>query len=178
MVDGFSYVDKIGWDNYNESTDLIAQIKEYLRRYGYYPESVHVDQIYRNRENRRYCKKHGIRLSGTPLGRPKKLTSENIEEIESQKQQIYQDEIDRIAIEGKFGQAKRRFTMNCIMARLADTAQTVIMVGFMVMNLEKILSSVLYFLFQLLFGLFPFGQVKPHPDYQIYDNKIIRYPAA
>lgn len=178
MVDGFSYVDKIGWDNYNESTDLITQIEKYRHRFGCYPESVHADQIYRNRENRIYCKNHGIRLSGTPLGRPKKLTAENIEEIESQKQQIYQDEIDRIAIEGKFGQAKRRFTMNCIMAKLSGTAQTVIMVGFMVMNLEKILSSVLYFLFQLLLRQFCFGQVKLHPDYLMIDNKLIRYTAS
>jgi transposase, IS5 family len=178
LVDGFSYVDKISWDNYNESIDLITQIEGYRRRFGFYPESVHADKIYRNQDNRRYCNKYGIRLSGPPLGRPKKPTAENIEELKHKREQIYQDEIDRIAIEGKFGQAKRRFTMNCIMARLANTAETVIMVGFMVMNLEKILSSGLYFLFQLLLGLFSIGQGKPHPDCLMNDNKFIRNIAA
>jgi hypothetical protein len=46
------------------------------------------------------------------------------------------------------------------MAKLAGTAQTVIMVGFIVMNLEKILSSGLYFLLQLLSRLFSAMQGK------------------
>ena len=70
LVDGFSFVDRISWDAYNESADLIAQIERYYRRFGYYPESVHVDRIYRTRENRRYCKGKGIRLSGVPQKNP------------------------------------------------------------------------------------------------------------
>lgn len=145
VVDGFSYVDKISWDNYNESVGLIAHIKDYQRRFGYLPESVHVDQIYRTKKNRQYCKELGIRMSGPPLGRPKKQTAENAEELKQKKKQTYQDEVDRIAIEGKFGQGKRRFSLSCIMAKLASTAQTVIMVAFMVMNLEKILANSLSF---------------------------------
>ena len=38
-------------------------------------ESLHVDQIYRTRENRAWCKERGIRISGPPLGRPKKSIS-------------------------------------------------------------------------------------------------------
>jgi len=146
LIDGFSFVDRISWDSYNESGDLIDQIEKYHKRFGFYPESVHADQLYRNRENRRYCRKHGIRLSGPPLGRPKKVTAENAEQLKREKQQHRQDEIDRIAIEGKFGQGKRRFSLARIMAKLAGTSEVVIMVSFMVMNLEKILSSCLIFL--------------------------------
>ncbi len=28
LIDGFSFVDKIGWDSYNESGDLIGQIRK------------------------------------------------------------------------------------------------------------------------------------------------------
>ena len=49
-------------------------------------------------------------------------------------------------IEGKFGQSKRRFSLARVMAKLASTSETLIMVAFMVMNLEKILSGSLYFL--------------------------------
>lgn len=146
LIDGFSFVDRIGWDNYNESGDLIEQIEKYHKRFGFYPESVHADQIYRNRENRQYCKTHGIRLSGLPLGRPKKVTAENADQLKREKQQFRQDENDRIAIEGKFGQGKRRFSLSRVMAKLAGTSETVIMVAFIVMNLEKILSGGLYFL--------------------------------
>jgi len=146
LIDGFSFVDRISWDSYNESSDLIEQIKNYYARFGFYPESVHADKIYRNRENRRYCKKYGIRLSGPPLGRPKQVTPGNAEQLKQEKQQHRQDEIDRIAIEGKFGQGKRRFSLARIMAKLARTSEVVIMISFLVMNLEKILSSCLIFL--------------------------------
>jgi len=146
LIDGFSFVDRISWDSYNESGDLVGQIEKYRERFGFYPESVHADQIYRNHDNRRFCKKFGIRLSGPPLGRPKKVTAENAEQLKLEKQQHRQDEIDRIAIEGKFGQAKRRFSLARVMAKLAGTSETVIMVSFIVMNLEKILSSGMSFL--------------------------------
>jgi len=145
LIDGFSFVDRISWDSYNESGDLVEQIMKYHERFGFYPESVHADQIYRTLDNRRFCKKKGIRLSGPPLGRPKKVTPENAELLKQEKLQHRQDEIDRIAIEGKFGQGKRRFSLSRIMTKLAGTSETVIMVAFMVMNLEKILSGRLYF---------------------------------
>ena len=146
LVDGFSFVDVLSWDAYNESGDLQGQIESYRARYGFYPESVHADKIYRTRDNRRYCKKHGIRISGPPLGRPKQLTELNKKELQALKRQQRQDEIDRIAVEGKFGQGKRRFTLARIMAKLAETSEAVIMVSFIVMNLEKILSGILLFL--------------------------------
>ena len=149
VVDGFGLVDRISWEAYNESGDLKTQVEKYRERFGYYPESVHADQIYRSRENRQYCTANGIRLSGMPLGRPKTVTVENAEQLKMEKRRIYQDEIDRIAIEGKFGQGKRRFSLDRIMAKLAVTSETVIMVAFMVMNLEKILAAVLSFLLHI-----------------------------
>lgn len=143
LVDGFSFVDKIGWDAYNESCDLIGQIKQYRKRFGFYPESVHVDKIYRTKGNRRFCKKHGIRLSGPPLGRP----IADVDQLKAQRKIQYQDEVDRIAVEGKFGQGKRRFSLGRIMTKLAQTSEVSIMVAFIVMNLEKILAGILYFLF-------------------------------
>jgi hypothetical protein len=72
FVHGFAYVDRISWHNYNEAGDLKEQIELYHSRFGFYPQSVHADNIYRNRENRKFCKKHGIRLLGPALGRPPK----------------------------------------------------------------------------------------------------------
>ena len=43
----------------------------YRRRHGHYPEVICADQIYRTRANRAFCQRHGIRLSGPRLGRPK-----------------------------------------------------------------------------------------------------------
>lgn len=44
-------------------------IERYKERTGHYPERVFADQIYRIRENRSFCKSHGIRLSDLKLGK-------------------------------------------------------------------------------------------------------------
>ena len=148
LVDGFAFVDRISWDNYNEAGDLKEQIERYRQRFGFYPESVHVDKIYRNRDNRKFCKKHGIRLSGPALGRPPK-------QVDSQREkQHHQDELDRIPIEGKFGQAKRRFSLSKIMCKLDRTSETAIAVIFVVLNIERWLKAILF----CLFFAFPIGQ--------------------
>jgi IS5 family transposase len=148
LVDGVSFVDRISWDNFNEGIDLIGQIESYRSRFGHYPKSVHADKIYRNRDNRKYCKKHNIRLSGPKLGRPAKLTKANASQLEAEKQQARKDEIERNLVEGKFGQGKRRYSLNRIMTKLACTSETAIMLSFVVMNLKRWLSTVLFFIFQ------------------------------
>ena len=149
VVDGYVFVDRISWDNFNESTDLIDQIETYKNRFGHFPESVHADKIYRNRGNLRYCKKHEIRLSGPRLGRPPKETEENRAKLKALKKQARQDEIDRISIEGKFGQGKRRYGLGRIMTKLANTSKTAIMMSFLVINLERWLKAIFLSLFRL-----------------------------
>ena len=147
QADGFVSLDRLSWDAYNEHSDLIPQVECYKERFGYYPESVHADQIYRTKANRAYCTEKGIRFSAKPLGRPKKETSQNREELNEQRKQLYQDEVDRIPIEGKFGNAKRKGTLNRIMAKLSSTSKTVIHVGIIVLNLDKWLTKLLFCLF-------------------------------
>jgi hypothetical protein len=147
VVDGFSFVDRLSWDNYNEGTDLVEQIKRYQCRFGFYPESVHVDKVYRTRANRAFCKAHGIRISGPPLGRPPKHVSAE------DKKQAAADEAIRQRVEGKFGQAKRRFSLGRIMAKLASTSATQISLSFLVMNLELALKRCFYSLVLLCHGL-------------------------
>ena len=143
LVDGYAYLDHLSWDNFNENRDLKDQVEAYRRRFGFYPESVHADSIYRSRANINYCKGYGIRLSGPPLGRPPK----QIEIQKEVKKQTRQDELDRIPIEGKFGQGKRRFSLSKIMCKLDCTSETAIAVAFLVMNLEKWLKAIIFYLF-------------------------------
>jgi len=140
LVDGWCFLDHLDWNNYNESGDLPDQIKAYKDRFGFYPESVHADKIYRNRANRKFCQKRGIRLSGPRPGRPSKDMSKQSES----RKQAFRDELDRIPIEGKLGQAKRRFGLSRIMCKLARTSETAIAITFLVMNLEKWLKVFLF----------------------------------
>ena len=133
--DGFAHVDALRWDAFNESTDLQDQVEAYKQRNGYYPEVVLADGIYGTRDNRRYCSDRGIRFAGKPLGRPKKVTDANREEIHQEKKQRRQDALDRIPIEGKFGQGKNGYGLGRIRAKLADTSGAWIRGIFLVMNL-------------------------------------------
>ncbi len=141
LTDGFSFIDHLSWDSFNEAKDLIPQIEKYRERYGYYPASVHADKIYQNRENRKFCKENNIRMSGKPLGRPRKETEKNKGELEKEKKQRYQDDIDRIAIEGRFGVGKRRYGLGLIKSKLKETSETDINVSILVLNLDKICAE-------------------------------------
>ncbi len=136
-VDNYVFLDKISWKNFNESCHLKEQVEKYKEMFGCYPESVHVDKIYRTRENRNWCKERGIRISGPKLGRPPKNVSEE------EKKQARSDESFRNAIEGKFGQAKRRFSLNLVMTKLPDTSITSIAITFLVVNLSRLLRQFL-----------------------------------
>lgn len=145
IIDGYAYVDRISWNNYNESQDLIEVAEKYKSRFGKYPEVIQVDRIYRNRKNLKYCKEKGIRLSGPPLGRPPKDRTKELRRLE------YQDSCERNAVEGKFGEAKRCGTLGRITARLQATSETQICVVFLVRNLQKALRDLLCRFLQWIF---------------------------
>ncbi|MBT3273878.1 MAG: transposase, partial [Spirochaetales bacterium] len=136
---------RVSWEAYNEGKDLIESIERYKERFGYYPKSAHGDKIYRNRENLSFCKSHGIRLSGPPLGRPPKESGER----KQLQRQSRKDEISRIPVEGKFGNGKRRYNLDCIKEKRKDTSETTIGVIVLVMNLEKIMGDLLFVFFVL-----------------------------
>jgi len=86
-------------------------------------------------DNRRYLKNHGIRFAGKPLGRPRKVTATNREELKRLKAQRREEYLQRIPIEGKFGQGKNGYDLNYIRAKRPDTAYAWINSIFLVMNL-------------------------------------------
>ncbi len=143
-IDRYVFLDEISWENFNESTYLIEQVEKYKEYTGYYPESIHVDKIYRTKNNRKYCKEKGIRMSGPPLGRPKKNVSKE------EKKQASEDERIRNRIEGKFGQGKRRYGLDLIKTKLKETSETKIAIIMLAMNLMTLVTRVL----RELFGLF------------------------
>ncbi len=132
LVNGFAFLDICSWDARNESQTLKNSVEKYREVHGYYPSAVLADQIYRTRDNRSYCQERGIRLSGPALGRPK------ASEIKEQMKLAREDSAERNAIEGKFGEAKRRFSLGRIMSRLKETAESIIGLQFLVMNLRHL----------------------------------------
>jgi len=137
--DKIAIVDELRWDAFHEGLDLPLQVEDYKERHGHYPEVVLVDTIYGSRANRQYLKSKGIRFAGKPLGRPKKVTTENQQEIKQEKARQREEYRQRIPIEGKFGQGKNGYRLNYIRAKRADTSYAWINSIFLVMNLMVLL---------------------------------------
>lgn len=141
--EGYGRIEKISFEAYNESSCLIEAVERFKDRTGYYPERVLADQIYRTRENRNYCKEHGIRLSGPKLGRPSAAAKVD-------KKQEYQDNTDRIEVERSFSLSKRCYGMSCITTKLEETQLTSIVLSVFVTNLFKIQRRILCALLHLI----------------------------
>lgn len=146
IVNGYSYIENLEWDSFNEGTKLKESIERYKIQFGFYPAAVLADKIYRNRENLAYCKERGIRLSGPRLGRPSKKESNVDKKIHKQ------DEGERNLIESTFGVGKRRFGLGRIMAKLQCTSETVIALQFLIMNLEHKLRVLFAQILIVVFG--------------------------
>ncbi len=119
----------------------------YRERMGHYPERVLADPLYGTRENRHYLKHKGVHFAGKPLGRPKKVTEENREELAQRQAQRRSDYLQRIPIEGKFGQGKNGYRLNYVRAKRANTSIAWINSIFLVMN-PLILERIFYALYK------------------------------
>ena len=133
--EGLACVDHLRWNAFHEGRDLESQVEAYHARYGVYPEVVLGDPIYGTRDNRRYLKGKGIRFAGKPLGRPKQVTEANQAALKREKAKRREEYLQRIPIEGKFGQGKNGYRLNYIRAKRADTSVAWINSIFLVMNL-------------------------------------------
>lgn len=131
VVDGYTYLERISWSNFNEGCDLKSAVEAYHKRFGYYPEAVLADRIYQTRENRKYCKELGIRLTGPALGR-KKAGDTGAKEA----RQMYKDSCERNVVEGRNGNLKRRYGLDLIMSKLQETSETEAMLNILAMNAD------------------------------------------
>jgi len=154
-IDGVVHLDRISWDNFNESGDLPGQVESYKSRFGYYPESVNADKIYRTRKNRKYLESRGIRFIGVKaLGRPSKQ-----KETAYTKKRRKQEEVKRNYIEGSFGVGKRRFGLGLVMTKTARTSESWIAMVIFVMNLIEKGVNIFFHLFYRVFSVI-FGSIQ------------------
>ena len=66
IVNGYTYVDHLSWDAYNESSDLAMQLELYQKRFGMLPQEVQADKLYLGKANRNLIKtRRGPSARGT-----------------------------------------------------------------------------------------------------------------
>lgn len=147
LVNGFTFIDRLNWEAFNEGQWLQQSVQRYKQRFGYYPEEVLADQIYCNRENRKWMKEKGIRLMAKPLGRPAAAAVA-----------VHLRPGERNPIEGKFGQGKLAYGLDCIKAKLKDTSESWIACIALVLNLVNMTRHALLYLYQYLINILLIGQ--------------------
>ena len=135
IVDGFTFIEKMSWDNFAEGNTLIESAENFRKRTGVYPKAIIGDMTYRNRVNINFCKANGIRLSGPRLGRPK------ASEIEADREQAYKDSCERNIVEGRIGVNKRRYGLDLIYARLVVTGEVEAAMNIICMNVAHLLRT-------------------------------------
>ena len=164
IVNGYTYVDHLSWDAYNESSDLSLQTELYTQRFGILPKEVQADKIYLGKDNRKYIRENHMDCFNHPLGRPPK--EENDVHLEDKKRAIG----ERNEVEATFGTSKRVYRANNIRAKLDETADTWIGACFFAKNVMKFLRGLL----RLIFGIL--GQ-KPFRG-QLYNNEVCLVPVC
>ena len=160
LVEGYSRISTLSWDAYSESKDLQKQVEEYKEQYGYYPEVVLADKAYLTRENRKWLKERGIRITGKPLGRPTK------KETYYERYKKKKEHRERNHIEGKFGQGKNAYGLNKIRARRQDTSESWIAAIFFVMNLIN---------YEKVVGIFYFHFLKSVKSIKYFVQRVISF---
>ena len=146
VVDGHLRIEDLRWNAFNESTTLIDSVEAYRRSYGHYPARGLADMIFRTRKNLRFCRDHGIHLNGPKLGKPYADPAV----AKEQKKMEWLESGERGDIERKFGAAKRRYTLDCIVTKLQETSETLIHSIVLFMNLRKKLRLLLRSFFRWL----------------------------
>lgn len=144
VVDGYNYLNKTSWDAYNEGKDLISDIESYRNCFGFYPEYVSADDIYGNRENRKYMKEKGIKYTGKALGRRVKSLTED-----QKKQNVMRSKMSkkRSQVEGVFGVGKRKYDLGLVKAKRSDTSESWIGMVYLVMNITHFLRVIIWSIF-------------------------------
>ncbi|MEA4955124.1 MAG: IS5 family transposase [Pseudoflavonifractor sp.] len=148
VVDGWARLECFSFDAYNEAGNLTVMAERFRAREGHYPSRILADKIYRNRENLRFCKEHGIHLTGPALGRPKKDEVRN-------KTRDFLDECERVEVERRFSLAKRKCGLGLIMTKLRETVAHSVAISILVLNLRKIQCALLRFLVLLTLLMLP-----------------------
>jgi hypothetical protein len=131
LAEGYVSMDTLRWDNYDEAGDVRKAAENYKQRYGYYPEKMFADGKYLTKANKDWCEEKHIQLCGRRRGKPKRNLSAE------ERKQLILDTRKRIPIEGKIGQAKRKYGLDYVMAKLQNTSESWIGAVIFVLNLVR-----------------------------------------
>lgn len=127
-VDGYCFLDKLGFEAYNEGEELSGSLEKYRERFGSYPASSTGDGIFGSRSNREHLKLVKVRGGFKALGRNARSTENLAWYREQQKKRSSR-------MEGIIGLGKSRFGLDRVRYRMVGGEEVWARLGLMAMNL-------------------------------------------
>jgi len=134
-IGGFTFLDKLSHENYNESGDLGDQLAHYDELFGRPPPWVVADRIYGTQENRNLTQEAEIRDAFIPLGRKSKAVGPP-DRWRRQKHR------ERNRIEGAIGNGKNHYGLDRIRYSIPGGDELWIRLGLMAVNLKTAMKKV------------------------------------
>ena len=131
-VDGFCFLDKLGFEAYNEGEHLVSSLESYKERFGRYPISSTGDGIFGSRDNRERLKELKVRGGFKALGRGAAVKENRAWYRQRQKKRSNR-------MEGIIGLGKNRFGLDRVKYRIAGGEEIWIRLGLLAMNLSTVL---------------------------------------
>ena len=128
-VDGFCFLDKFGFEAYNEGEDLAGSLESYKNRFGHYPASSTGDGIFGSRANREHLKEIGVRGGFKALGRGSGVKEKRTWYVRQHKKRASR-------MEGIIGLGKNRFGLDRVKYRMAGGEEMWVRLGLLAMNLS------------------------------------------
>jgi len=110
-VDGFAFLDKLSFNNFNEGIRLEESLENHKDRFGKYPKMVLADDIYSNRYNRQLLKEKGIEHSFKNIGKATKEAIRRTRKLRKMRNQV----------EGTIGTLKEHWSLKKIIYTANDT---------------------------------------------------------
>jgi len=134
-VGGFTFLDRLSSDNFNEAGDVALQLECYERRFGVKPPYVVGDRIYGTRDNRKLLKDDGIRDAFQPRGRKPRETGP-VDRWRKRKRR------ERNRIEGAIGHGKNHYGLDRIRYSIEGGDELWVRLGLMAANLRAAVAKV------------------------------------
>jgi len=135
LVDGYLFLDKIDFNNFNEAKELKDSVEKHKERFGYKPKELIADNIFGTLENREYLRKGQIKAALKPLGRRAQST-----EGKRHRNWVKRKQKERNQIEGKIGCGKEYYGLDKIKYKIKDGAEIWVRMGLLAMNLDTALK--------------------------------------
>lgn len=135
QIDGISFIDKLSFDNFNESTRFKSAIFKAQKLTGKKVKVVGGDAIYATNANRSFASKNRIKTDFKPKGPPLKDPEKN-KQRKQLKAMITKERASRM--EGSFGTEKEHYTLTKIPTRTKKSEILFIFFGIHTANSVRI----------------------------------------